>query len=424
MFQSMAIPGAIRAHRWQDVAFACAFALIAPLFAVVTWQPIYSRTLIRDLSVPVLFGEVLLILVLLGNGPPVVDRLRSASRLTMTACAAWLALAAMSTIMASADPASARFHYCVTLLHTVFGFALWNYLGSHPKLPRILWPALTFSLAAFTIVVVGLSLSVENRTGFDWAHFGAGVTNVRHFGFYGLILTGLAAGLTAFGKHLIAPKAGLALLGAGLFLVFWSGSRAAFLGLLTQFAVLALALPRGERTDFLIHSAGLSALAIPLSIWLAPSSLFGAAELLGRLNPMAEVGAGGFSSGRFEVWRETVAQIWLNPWIGHGEAQFRWVVEAAGNRLNTPHSLPLQLLFQWGLLGSAAFAILVFRLTAPALRASAPPQFQTMTAVAVLVGLTVMALLDGPFFYPYPVLVAAAGLAVIASDNRKEASAP
>jgi len=64
-------------------------------------------------------------------------------------------------------------------------------------------------------------------------------------------------------------------------------------------------------------------------------------------------GRGATDSGRIALWQRAWEMFLDSPLVGHGPQSFAW--QGATN--SAPHSLPLQLLAEWGLLGVAIFAI-------------------------------------------------------------------
>src|SRR5690606_31769505 len=112
---------------------------------------------------------------------------------------------------------------------------------------------------------------------------------------------------------------------------------------------------------------------------------------------------GEFSSGRTEVWLDTVRMIGDRPVFGYGGEQFQYVSPLSGNFLRHPHDFILQVIFDWGFVGGGAFLCLVALWLGIAFKA-----LRTTTPVgkAALFGAICMfcyATIDGIMFYPFTI---------------------
>lgn len=399
----------------QGIILPIGIFLIAPLLVLTTWQSNYSRTTVRDLSLPVLLIELSILLWLLLSQLSLVNQINKISKPTIIIVALWICSALFSTAAAQADQTAAFRHFFITLLHLLFGFAVWGSLINDSDLVRKIIFLLSSSLALFTIIVVICAASVFGNQGFDWISFGGGITNVRQLGFFGLGLSGLAAGLWTFLPSRCARNMFTIYLTMGIFLVFWSGGRAAVGGLTFQLILIFTFVNKTDRIKFAKVLTFASFVAIPLSIILAPSDSFGAMSVFSRIISEDNISADRFTSGRVDIWLATIDAILLQPWFGYGEAQFKLAVPLAAGYYNHPHMYPLQLLFQWGLIGTLLFGCYITRLLRKLGRAIKQKPSAALPCLAVLVGLMAMSMLEGPFFWPYPAMLSAICLAILAS---------
>jgi O-antigen ligase len=108
-------------------------------------------------------------------------------------------------------------------------------------------------------------------------------------------------------------------------------------------------------------------------------------------------------SGRLEIWFSTLRMVRQSPWFGFGESQFHLLVAEAAGQFYHPHNWPLQILFQWGVIGAicyfalAAFVLHKFYGSIRIVGAAALPAFLVATS------LLVYSLYEGTLYHPYPI---------------------
>jgi hypothetical protein len=392
----------------------------APMFALLSWRPEPRPSSLLSMSTPIIAVEVLAIAVLLLSGAGLRARTSRLKRSAIVAGCAWIMSALVSTLLADSQPTAAWVHFGISAIHLCFGILLWSELSlSDPKLRVAVCLALACSIGIYVLIVYILALSVRDQPEFPWAYLGAGVTNVRHLGYYAVGLSGLAAGLLASSSR--PRRIVLALVFLGFFMVFWSGGRGAFGAVLVQCLMAVGLAPASRRKSVAVDLFVAAGLALALSNIFIPSPDYGPANIFWR----EYTSDAGFTSGRIEIWRQTVIAILDRPWFGHGEAQFRTTVEAALGVYNHPHNILLQIFFQWGVVGTVAFILLVMRPLRPFLAHQAISKtFMTLrrdpasiVAGTALTGLIALSILDGPLFYPFHVVVALSCLAVLATGS-------
>lgn len=192
-----------------------------------------------------------------------------------------------------------------------------------------------------------------------------------------------------------------------LFGIVLSGSRTGLLGV----GVLLL---WGLVDARLSHRARALLIASPLicagSWWLL--DVLAAAQGLGaQLGAAARVGEGDLSSGRFSIWRDTLALVVQHPWLGVGLGEFNFAWTLTPFPLRNPnffdhtHNLPLQLAVELGL----PLALLILGLLLWALwqafertRRVAGPEGTALRACFVMVLLMALhSQLEYPLWYAY-----------------------
>jgi O-antigen ligase len=192
-----------------------------------------------------------------------------------------------------------------------------------------------------------------------------------------------------------------------LFGIVLSGSRTGLVGvsILLLWGLLDARLSRASRA-LLIASP-----LICISSWGLLEALTSAQGSAAHLGTAARAGEGDPSSGRFAIWRDTLALIALNPWlgVGFGEFNFAWSLTPFPQRhpafFDHAHNLPLQLAVELGL----PLALLLLGLLAWGLwqafdrtrRVDAPEGTALRACFVMVLLMAVHSQLEYPLWYAY-----------------------
>lgn len=404
---------------WQAGLICFALFAAAPLFAVLTWQESYTWLAIRHYSIPIVFFEVVMITTAIAAGSR-PDRIWSAATITNKLAFVLFMLAVIvSNSFIAGHRQLAIVGMCTTITHVVFFAVILERFRSDWRESRILaiW-ASAGGAAVYVIVVFALALSEQGNSRFNWDHFGPGVSNVRQLGYYGLAAAGLAAGLLAVARNRSERLASTVVLTLGIWCVLSSGGRAAAGALIALCSLTCVMSDGRNRTSFLVRSGLGFVVAAVASLAFAPNHNWGVASILGRLNPHQSIGTG-FTSGRSAFWKETWSAILDRPLFGHGEQQFRFAVESARGVFNHPHNSVLQLLYEWGIVGTLSLAVLCIALLKDILPAVRTEPRLALPASAGACGLFAMSLLEGSLFHAYPIMIVLICSAIILSIKPK-----
>lgn len=395
--------------------------MMAPLLALLTMDLdlVYSHT--RYFSTPVLLAELIVILLALQRHPQGTSLFSELGLSSRLLGGLWLAAILVSMAGAEWSPHRAQLHTAITLLHAYFALAVWSTLKANDRLRHDCLLATAIGVGVFSVIAYCFSLWNMDKTDFPWARFGVGVTNVRHLGYISLTLTGISAGLWMTARRGRAELLPATLFFVGAFLLMWSGGRGAFVALLIQLGFLLIIAPTERRIRLGVCFAAALVIATVLAGIYVPGSSFGPSNIFLRIDPVA-TSSERYLSGRGEVWRQTVALIPQQLWFGYGEAQFRWLVPAANGHYNHPHNLALQLMMQWGVVGTFLFAAIMVRLGWKTLPLFKAPTALTYPCLAVMTGLLAVSMVDGPFFYPLPTVLFLLALATLIAETDKAAT--
>ena len=401
----------------DQVARALAMLLFAvmPVFAIATAQIDYTYLHIRTLGVPVMLFEVLMIAAIVPLRKAIADQAQTITRGTMILAALWFASITISTILAEPFAAHAMQRHILTLIALLFALAVWGVFRVAPETRRLCLVALASGLAVYTVMAYGFALAMADYAGFDWKKFGMGVSNVRHIGYIAICLTGLSLALFLGNDTRRDERIALGLFAIGVFLVMWSGGRTAAVALLVQMVLTVAIAQRGKRRRIATYLIGITAIATALASLYVPPDYYGPQSIFARIDA-ATIEKNLTTHGRPVLWAHA-AEFWpQRAWFGHGEGQFRYTLPEGISRFNHPHNLFLQLLFQWGIIGSALFAGFIGRLLWVHRRSVLERRAMALPAIMVLSGLGAIAMLDGPFFYQIPVLVTIVALCALTAE--------
>jgi O-antigen ligase len=297
----------------------------------------------------------------------------------------------------------AGFRYVETLIHVLFAVYVWHLLAQLRGRAGWLLAMLPLASAVVLVSYFVVWYGGERELG-DWFHQPVLNSHIRHTGYQ------LTAALAVFlvvlldGGRFRRPLlivAGLALLWGFL---FWTGGRAAALSV-TAIAVLLLALCQTRDGD--TRYVG-NMILVSLLLGLLLSELFAVFPWNGVLQgALRTVGAENFnqlSSNRLAIWQATWESIKENPFFGLGPQGYLYMP----NRVYgvQPHSVLLQFLAEWGLIGSLLFVTVLLRIFFQGLGinvlAAPAPSPVRLAAGAVIVALTIHGLVDGTYFHPQP----------------------
>ena len=384
-----------------SVLAGVALLLAAPAFALTSWLVAADYPTVLFYAFPVLAAEIAVIILAVGAG---FDVRRAFSQLhpsTRLGAVIWLSTVLCANLIFAPVRAAAVPLLFTTLIHACFALALWSLVTSRWRLrQRDFLNCAAVGVGLFGIVFTVVILAELNNPDFDWRGVGIGVTNIRQLGFYGITLVGIALGLGAASRGWRRRLAALSS-AFGFWLTIVSGSRVAFVAAIVAGIVVGVLSERKQRAPLAVLITLALATAIPASYLLVPHESWGFDRIIDRSFSGDSVDE--YASGRLAIWKETGAAILESPLLGHGEGQFRSQIASAGNGLNHPHNALLQFLYQWGLIGTAALALM---LTSTIRNLRNPRSTDVrLASIGTATGLLAMAMLEGSLYHTYPVMI-------------------
>ena len=397
---------------WMIIA---AFVLLSPSFALLTMRTEYHQNDLRTLALPVLAFLVVIALAAFLQRPGRYRLLEGAKPTTLMLVTLFVGSMVVSLNGADANPYLAQLNYFITLLQMLFGAALWCLFREVPELREKCLAAMACGLGLHVVIAYAFAVAMAGSTDFEWVRFGVGVTNIRHLGYIAVCLTGLAGGLYLAAQNPTDRRIFAGLFFLGTFFVMWSGGRGAFAAFVVQLVALGALAPTERRWTFAAVATAITVAATIAAAIYVPDPRFGPDNIFFRINPMAD-GEADYLANRGEIWRQTMAMIPDRMWFGYGEGQFIGLVSATEQKLNHPHNLFLQLLFQWGVFGTLAVAAYLGALVLPKIGNILRAERVGLVAAGVAIGLGALSMVDGPFFYSLPLSVFVLCIAALAAS--------
>ncbi|HKX91803.1 MAG TPA: O-antigen ligase family protein [Sphingomicrobium sp.] len=396
-------------------------AAVPMIFALVTWQTSWSHSPVRDwlrqFGIPAVAGEICVIGWAMLRGAAPLGIIAAQPRWVGACLVGLIAIAFATALLAAPDQVRALSWTFLWLVHLAFGLAVCGLVRSAEEWSKsAIWPAVVAGLCIYALLVVTFVHSVPDGRPFNWERFPLAGGNIRHIGHFSTIGAAAAAGSAAFHRGWARYAYWLAA-AVMLSLSFWSGTRGSIVALWAAFVAGTVMIARLRSIGPWLALAASTAAGALLSLaGPTPNSLFGMRRLAATLDaPTADA----LASGRLAMWADAWAAFLRQPWFGYGQGQFPAVVESQ-RLFNQPHNILLQLLLQWGVIGTAlalALAAYVAWQCRNALRSQSGIQ---APAFLVAAAIFVMSLYDATLFHSYPTMMFAFSLAVLvgARDQR------
>lgn len=368
---------------------------------------------VRQYSIPTVALEILVLLICTSAGWQPGKRLAELPRVTKLLILATIAAVMISSLAMSSHWVTSV-HFAVRyVIHISVFFALVHILSQTQKYENAafcIW-AMFYGALAYVAALSAFAIFAPKPENFIWWQRMPSATNIRQIGNVVALLALAPVALLMFERHL--QKALLAWAGLICLLTFimWTGSRGALLSICLGIGFagwLYRATITAPRTVLLVSAA---LIAIAISICLpSPDPNFG-------LIRMAEsVTASDVSSGRVQVWQNTFDAIRQAPFFGHGAGMYRQnMADINGFPFNHPHNFILQFVYDWGVVGGGLMVTLFVGFGIKLVSSSCGEPNLRFLSTSAFVTLTGGALIDGPLFYPLPIVIAAVFMCLLVS---------
>jgi exopolysaccharide production protein ExoQ len=325
----------------------------------------------------------------------------------------------VSSVLFSKNTAASVTLSLTTLVHLRFCGATFFLVRSDRNADiRTFFPLLGLGLAALTILTIWKfkmpppELTVPGGK-IEWPSALPGFISVRHFGSWtGAIAAGFLLVVLYGDKEQSQRMAPLYLFAVGL--TFWSGTRAAVLGLAVVALTAAVSLRRLPNAAALLRTGGLSALAMLGAVVFSP----GLPEF--KLFVQDDIqSADAMATGRFELWHDTFFRWLASPIFGWGSGSTFWEVNIGGWTHTQPHNTILLFLISWGVVGAVGGLWLLIRAIVATHR-TGMDDARLRPFTGMLYSLLFMSLLEGMLYYPRFIMLVMIIFAVLFAARERQ----
>lgn len=246
-------------------------------------------------------------------------------------------------------------------------------------------------------------------------------SNIRHFGYH-------LTAVTIFSFFLILQKKStiLGYSSGALFYIFhlsflyWTESRQGVIAVLFVTGIILIAYAQNKCNRYVNVGLIIFASAVFLvQILKTEHNLIQSLSFL----PATLAEWNHFTSGRVEIWQNTIDILSDHWWFGHGPDSFIFLFPDI--IYVHPHSFPLQAVLEWGVVGSFFLLLLIIYLVSLLWRKMT--QFKQVPALELaasllIIGYLVNSLVDGIFYHVLPIYYFSIALAILlAGDNSDSA---
>ncbi len=276
-----------------------------------------------------------------------------------------------------------------------------------------------FLYVAYIILIIAM---IPDYAAFYWLGGLPSATNVRHIGNYVAILSIAAIGLSLFAKN---PNQWhiLAVIFLTTAFLAWTGSRAAFVGLIVALPTAIYVVRHhisAARIGILAATLIVAVLAtVPLP---TPNPSYG---IMRMINASDMRQSSDISSSRTIVWQHTIEEIAQAPLAGHGAGRFLGNMDAKYRYdLDNPHNFVLQFGYDWGIVGLAVALLLLVVGSVRLFKLPTISPVATFCAVSGLMLMLSIGMLEGMFYHPLKMLLASALIAPAFALARQKQTTP
>jgi len=301
-------------------------------------------------------------------------------------------------------------HYILT---GVFAFTLIPVLRESPSLSRTIFKLILLAGLVYMALFILFYSAKFNDIYYSWSAGMIGFRSIRHFGMFMALLTILSCfPLIENPKSTLVKITSIILITLFTSFLLLSGGRGGTLSLAFALIFLNILSPKKRLPISVVIILGLG-LGLISSILIAPDEWsYGWQRAIG-LTTLNAASINEISSGRIDLWSNTLHNIHDNILVGSGAGIF----PTFGGTIETdhPHNSILQILADWGIIGFVIITIIVASFIRLIIinRASHMTSALFLSALTVLLYLYLHSLVSGAMFMRIDLIIAAIAVAVI-----------
>ncbi len=424
----------LKMGQWTNATIVACIAASLPLLSAIMFRTYdYHVTpgwyeALRQFDFQFIIAEIGVIVWAHAKGMRFRPLFGSLDRFNKLAVIIFVATFAISSLFIAPQPVYSLLRASYWLVHICFGCAVFHFLvlGSKDETRRTadLWTAgliLFLPIIALHFALSPPPASLPNGN-VIWSSAVPGAQSVRHLGFWAGIVA--VMWIMCNGWFGNSPRSWLmrwVLASVLIAIIFWSGTRAAIVGLAGSLIIACLLMRKfpalSEISGMLLAIFAGAALS---SIGLPPDASFGIFQ------PERYAAAGDIytlGAGRFEIWIGSLTRFLESPIFGWGEGAILWDTKLSQGYHQQPHNSVIQFLYSWGALATAAFLFVASRLLWR-LHVAAFSQPEILASLMVVDCSILMSMFDGVFYYARTIMPAVMAIAYCCAHiyNKKSIS--
>jgi O-antigen ligase len=405
--------------------FAISLLAFVPVIqSLITWtysgQLYGQQALIRIFSLVTICAEIILLLFAERTGFSYTKTLKSLPRTIQIVLGVWLSCAALAYVIKPDYPVISGFVLARYILQGLSLAVLIHLVSSAATYKDQKWFAtLTLGGVVYCTLLGMFALTVPHPETFPWNAAMPSATSIRHIGNYLAILALAPVTMLLASKEARVWPYALCLTALTM-CIAWSGSRAAWLGLLVAviagciFIRTTLSNNRLKLLGFSLFLGTAASAVLP-----NPTASFGILRFWSSVQPGVEA-----SSGRIQLWADTFTEITKQPLIGHGAGRFANNMSDIYNYdLDNPHNFLFQYIYDWGLLGGCAGLMLLAFLGRAIYQRRDKEAMVVFSAISGFTMLIFIGLLEGILYHPMKMMLVMLLIAPIFRTTTKQAHA-
>lgn len=305
-----------------------------------------------------------------------------------------------------------RVKYISTIINVFFFIALLFYFYStktnYKKLIlAIIVPGIIYSLYLFIIIFTEDELTYKNLYFFN---------NIRQVGMFMVVMASFFLGYLCLHEKNVEKKYSILILSIPLALIIFFGGRGSFFSIIIIFlsAIIILIIKKQSISNLLTIFFLSLVLAVIINQLISTNSLVSSSSLQ-RYD----------LSGRYEIWEYAINKIIDRPFLGYGPNGFAIIAFNDVNYVSSfyaqPHNFIIQFLFEYGIIGTTLFLLLVGLLAFHCKKKLFETRNNNLIFSGLpIIGLTAVGMVDGSYYHPAIVFYLCLAFSLITSESIKD----
>ncbi len=309
---------------------------------------------------------------------------------------AWVVTGFMSTYFAENIYASIA-RQTELCIHILFSYALLNILNVLPKSKYLIYGVLgAFLYSLFYILILRLAVGdIEYNWTIDIPFF----KNIRHWGYLQIIALPLSYYLILNKKNSYSGFIIFTLIWAS---IFWSGGRGSFITATIISIIIFPWLLTPKHSTYLktLMCIGI-ALILALIAEVNHAGLSIQRLFFIQLKDIENFNLNKYSAGRIDIYIESLKHLFNNNYLlGFGPDSFRYTTPPLHIMATHPHSLPIQILYDYGIIGFILISLAFWSLIK---KAQGKLSLENKIASTALISAVIASAVDGVFYHSYSI---------------------